>query len=99
MKYTAILPTNLLNRLYSNGYLKKMTNLQFYDSKYRTFLKRASGCRQMPRLFREGLCHECSNGISISVHVNGHPQHNIGDRPEMCDAVNWYFRLDDFGTT
>ena len=89
-----------ITRLYENGYLKKITNKQFYDAKVGTFLNGrqvigrcpVQGCKS-----EKGYADECDLGHQYMPEQLIAPKSTLtGETPEMRDVTNWYFDLKAF---
>lgn len=89
----------LIQRLYDNGYLSKITTKQFYDEKLGTFLNGrqvvgkcpVQGCQS-----EKGYADECDLGHQyMPVNLIDPKSTLTGEKPVMRDVSNWYFRLTD----
>ena len=89
-----------ITRLYENGYLKKITNKQFYDAKVGTFLNGrqvigrcpVQGCKS-----EKAYADECDLGHQYMPDQLIAPKSTLtGETPEMRDVTNWYFDLKAF---
>ena len=89
-----------IRRLYDNGHLKKITTAQFYDKRFDVFLNGRqvvgrcpiSGCSS-----EKGYADECSLGHQYMPSELIEPKSTLsGEKPEMRDGTNWYFKLDKF---
>lgn len=89
-----------INRLYSNGHLKKISTLQFYDSKYDTFLNGRQVIGKCPITgctSEKGYADECSLGHQYMPTELIDPKSTLsGEKPEMREVLNWYLKLDGF---
>ncbi|HEX7712607.1 MAG TPA: class I tRNA ligase family protein [Bacillota bacterium] len=90
----------LINRMYANGYLVKMTTSQFYDAELGVFLNGRQVVGQCPIMgcqSERGYADECSLGHQYMPIELINPQSTLtGKKPEMRDVTNWYFKLDKF---
>jgi methionyl-tRNA synthetase len=91
---------DFIQSLYEKGLLKKMTTSQFYDSELGVFLNGRqvvgqcpiAGCRS-----DKGYADECSLGHQYMPANLINPKSTLsGNRPEMKDITNWYFKLEDY---
>jgi methionyl-tRNA synthetase len=89
-----------INRLYENGHLIKNSSLQFYDLRYGMFLngRQVTGkCPIMGCSSEKGYADECSLGHQYMPSELIDPISTLsGEKPEMREVTNWYFKLDDF---
>ena len=92
-KYTEEFITNL----YKNGWLEKLVTKQFYDTKANCFLNGRQvigkcpikGCQS-----EKGYADECDLGHQYMPEDLIDPKSTLtGEKPEMRDVVNWYFKL------
>jgi methionyl-tRNA synthetase len=84
-----------ITTLYKNGHLKKMSTMQFYDSEYETFLNGRQVVGKCPVCSEKGYADECGNGHQYMPSMLIDPVSTVsGKRPEMREAVNWYFNLE-----
>lgn len=99
-KFHAEMTDEFITRLYQNGYLKKITNKQFYDAKVGTFLNGrqvigrcpVQGCKS-----EKGYADECDLGHQYMPEQLIAPKSTLtGETPEMRDVTNWYFDLKAF---
>lgn len=99
-KFHAAETDAIMTRLYENGYLKKITNKQFYDAKVGTFLNGrqvigrcpVQGCKS-----EKGYADECDLGHQYMPDQLIAPKSTLtGETPEMRDVTNWYFDLKAF---
>lgn len=91
---------NIINSLYANSYLAKMSTLQFYDRELGIYLNGRQVVGQCPIqgcASDKGYADECSLGHQYMPADLINPKSTLsGDRPVMREASNWYFRLGDF---
>lgn len=89
----------VFNTLYKNGYIKKMSALQFYDEKKDTFLNGRqvigkcpiNGCSS-----EKGYADECSLGHQYMESELIDPISTLsGEKPVLKTVDNWYFTLDE----
>lgn len=89
-----------ITKLYENGYLKKITNKQFYDAEAGTFLNGrqvvgrcpVQGCKS-----EKAYADECDLGHQYMPSQLIAPKSTLtGNTPEMRDVSNWYFDLKAF---
>lgn len=89
----------VFNTLYENGYIKKMSALQFYDEKKDTFLNGRqvigkcpiNGCSS-----EKGYADECSLGHQYMESELIDPISTLsGEKPVLKTVDNWYFTLDE----
>ncbi len=94
------LSDEFIKTLYSNGHLAKMTTSQFYDKEHEVFLNGRqvtgicpiAGCKS-----EKGYADECSLGHQYDPSDLINPRSTLsGEKPEMRDVTNWYFKLNDF---
>ena len=89
-----------LSGLYRHGHLVKLTTSQFYDAQRGVFLNGRQVVGQCPIdgcTSEFGYADECSLGHSYLPSELIHPRSTLsGEKPEMRDVVNWYFKLDGF---
>lgn len=99
-KFHTEMTDEFITRLYDNGYLKKITNKQFYDAKVGTFLNGrqvigrcpVQGCKS-----EKGYADECDLGHQYMPEQLIAPKSTLtGETPEMRDVTNWYFDLKAF---
>lgn len=92
--------SEIINRLYENGHLRKMTTSQFYDTEYEVFLNGRQVIGQCPIAgcaSERGYADECSLGHQYMPADLVNPKSTLsGKKPEMREVTNWYFRLEDF---
>ena len=86
-----------INKLYENGYLKKIVTAQFYDEKVGTFLNGrqvvgkcpVQGCQS-----EKAYADECDLGHQyMPINLIDPKSTLTGETPVMRDVVNWYFKL------
>jgi methionyl-tRNA synthetase len=86
--------------LHKNGHLVKLTNQQFYDSKFKVFLngRQVVGRCPIPGCASEkGYADECSLGHPYEPKELINPTSALsGDVPEMRSVSNWYIDLVKF---
>lgn len=89
----------IFNTLYNNGYIKKMSALQFYDEEKKTFLNGRqvigkcpiAGCNS-----EKAYAEECSLGHQYMPSELINPISTLsGKKPVLKDVDNWYFALDE----
>lgn len=89
-----------LSGLYRHGHLVKLTTSQFYDARHNVFLNGRQVVGQCPIegcASEFGYADECSLGHSYMPSELIDPRSTLsGEKPEMREAENWYFRLDGF---
>ncbi len=87
----------IFNKLYENGYLKKMSTLQFYDEEKGTFLNGRQvvgrcpyeGCQS-----EKGYADECDLGHQYQPSELIDPVSTLsGHRPVLREIANWYFDM------
>ena len=92
----------LIARLYENGWLQKVTTLQFYDAQAETFLNGrqvvgrcpVQGCKG-----EHGYADECDMGHQYAPEDLIKPVSTVtGTVPEMRPVENWYFDLPAFSS-
>lgn len=92
--------SEIINRLYENGHLRKMTTSQFYDTENGVFLNGRQVIGQCPIAgcsSERGYADECSLGHQYMPADLINPKSTLsGKKPEMRDVTNWYFKLEDF---
>lgn len=90
----------IIETLYKNGHLRKMTTSQFYDTEHEVFLNGRQVVGQCPIAgctSERGYADECSLGHQYMPADLLNPKSTLsGKTPEMRDVVNWYLKLDDF---
>lgn len=86
--------------LYDNGFLHRISNLQFFDKKAGVFLngRQVVGHCPVPGCKSEkGYADECALGHPYEPRDLIAPKSAItGDTPEMRSVSNWYIDLEDF---
>ena len=89
----------IFNTLFENGYIKKMSALQFYDEEKKTFLNGRqvvgkcpiAGCNS-----DKAYAEECSLGHQYMASELINPISTLsGKKPVLKSVDNWYFTLDD----
>ena len=89
----------IFNVLYENGYIKKMSALQFYDEDKKTFLNGRqvvgrcpiSGCNS-----EKAYGEECALGHQYMASELINPISTLsGNKPVLKSIENWYFTLDE----
>jgi len=90
-----------IRTLYANGWLDRMISKQFYDAKAGCFLNGRQVIGRCPIAncqSEKGYADECDLGHQYMPEELIDPHSTLtGDRPELRDVTNWYFRLTDFG--
>lgn len=90
----------VLETLYENGFLTKMTTSQFYDAKAGQFLNGRQVIGRCPVEncnSDKGYADECSLGHQYMPEELIDPKSTLsGETPEMRDVVNWYIDLTKF---
>ena len=88
---------DIFNSLYSNGYLKKMSTLQFYDKEKNTFLNGRQVIGKCPYdncQSEKGYADECDLGHQYQPKELINPISSLsGTAPELREITNWYFDL------
>ena len=88
------------NTLYTNGHLITLSTEQFYDPKLEIFLngRQVTGtCPVVNCASEQGYADECSLGHQYFPKDLINPKSSLtGEKPEMKEVVNWYFKLPDF---
>lgn len=91
---------NIIETLYKNGHLTKMTTEQFYDTELDVLLNGRQVVGQCPIAgcaSDKGYADECSLGHQYMPKDLINPKSTLsGKKPEMRDVTNWYFNLDKF---
>ncbi len=99
-KFHAEESREILETLYKNGYLTKMTTSQFYDAKAEQFLNGRQVVGKCPVEncnSDKGYADECSLGHQYMPSELIDPKSTLtGETPEMRDVVNWYIDLTKF---
>lgn len=90
----------ILEGLHKNGWLKKMSRPQFYDTKLGIFLngRQVLGRCPIPGCKSEkAYADECELGHPYEPKDLIAPKSTLtGETPEMCDVTNWYIDLPSF---
>jgi methionyl-tRNA synthetase len=90
----------VIQKLYENGHLIKMTTSQFYDSEHEVFLNGRQVVGQCPIegcASDKGYADECALGHQYQPIELINPRSILsGKKPEMRDVVNWYVDLEKF---
>ncbi len=88
-----------ITTLYKNGWLEKMVTKQFYDTKAGCFLNGRQVIGKCPIencQSEKGYADECDLGHQYMPEDLIDPKSTLsGEKPEMRDVTNWYFRLTD----
>jgi len=91
---------DIFTKLYSKGYLVKITTSQFYDTEFNVFLNGRQVEGQCPIegcASEKGYADECSLGHQYMPKDLINPVSTLsGKKPAMKDVVNWYFDLEKF---
>jgi len=91
---------DFIKTLYNNGHLKKITTSQFYDPEHEVFLNGRQVIGQCPIdgcTSEKAYADECSLGHQYMPQDLINPKSTLsGEKPEMRDVTNWYFKLDEF---
>lgn len=91
---------DFIRRLYENGFLEYRATAQFYDATAGTFLngRQVEGRCPIPGCKSEhAYADECDLGHQYMPVDLINPKSTItGEKPEMRDVGNWYFKLPDF---
>ena len=89
----------VFNKLYENGYIEKLSTLQFYDEEKQTFL---NGRQVLGKCPIPGCCSdkayadECSLGHQYMPSELINPVSALsGKKPTLKAVTNWYFCLED----
>jgi len=89
-----------LTTLYKNGWLEKLVTKQFYDPKYHCFLNGRQVVGKCPIEHcqsEKGYADECDLGHQYMPEELIDPKSTLsGEKPEMRDVGNWYFKLTEF---
>jgi methionyl-tRNA synthetase len=89
----------IFNTLFENGYIKKLSALQFYDEEKKTFLNGRqvvgkcpiAGCNS-----DKAYAEECSLGHQYMASELINPISTLsGNKPILKNVDNWYFTLED----
>ncbi len=97
------LSDEVMETLYKNGYLHKITTSQFVDPDFDVLLNGRQVVGQCPIEgcgSDHGYADECSLGHQYMPVDLINPKSTLsGKKPLMKDVSNWYFCLEDFGET
>jgi len=94
------LSNEIINKLYKNGFLTKLSTPQFYDEKEAVFLNGRQvtgncpfeGCRS-----EKAYADECDMGHQYMPKDLVNPMSTLsGERPHLREVTNWYFKLDAY---
>jgi len=89
----------VINKLYENKSLEKLSVLQFYDKKYNCFLNGRQvvgkcpfeGCQS-----EKGYADECDLGHQYMPSELINPVSTLSnEKPELRETANWYYKLED----
>ena len=89
----------VINKLYENNGLEKLSVLQFYDKKYNCFLNGRQvvgkcpfeGCQS-----EKGYADECDLGHQYMPSELINPISTLSnEKPELRETANWYYKLED----
>lgn len=87
----------IFEKLYANGYLKKMSTLQFYDEEKKTFLNGRQVIGKCPYEncnSEKGYADECDLGHQYQPKELIDPVSTLsGTTPTLKEITNWYFDL------
>ena len=87
----------IFESLYNNGYLKKMSTLQFYDEDKKTFLNGRQVIGKCPYencASEKGYADECDLGHQYNPSELINPISTLsGKTPVLKEIANWYFDL------
>jgi len=87
----------IFNKLYDNGYLKKMSTLQFYDEEHKQFLNGRQVIGKCPYEncgSEKGYADECDLGHQYQPSELIDPVSTLsGKKPILKEIANWYFDL------
>lgn len=90
----------VFEKLYSGGYLEKLSTPQFYDPEFKVLLNGRQVIGQCPIQgcsSDKGYADECSLGHQYMPSELINPKSTLsGKTPEVRDVTNWYFKLEDF---
>ena len=90
----------VIESLYANGHLVKMSTSQFYDAEAGVFLNGRQVVGQCPITgcqSERGYADECSLGHQYMPADLINPRSTLsGKKPEMRDVTNWYLKLESF---
>jgi len=88
---------DIFNSLYENGYLKKMSTLQFYDEEKKTFLNGRQVIGKCPYencASEKGYADECDLGHQYQPKELIDPISTLsGSKPILKEITNWYFDM------
>lgn len=88
---------DIFNKLYANGYLKKMSTLQFYDESKGVFLNGRQVVGKCPYencASEKGYADECDLGHQYQPKELIDPISTLsGERPVLKEIGNWYFDM------
>lgn len=91
---------DIIQKLYQNGFLTKLTTSQFFDSEHGVFLNGRQVVGQCPIAgcsSERGYADECSLGHQYMPVDLINPRSTLsGKKPEMREVTNWYFKLNQF---
>jgi len=89
----------IFEKLYNNGHLKKMSTLQFYDEKNKTFLNGRQVIGKCPYegcLSEKGYADECDFNHQYLPQDLIDPISTLsGEKPVLKEISNWYYDLDE----
>ncbi len=92
--------SKVINKLYENGHLSKITTSQFFDEKAGVFLngRQVVGkCPVQGCCSEKGYADECDLGHQYMPENLIDPKSTLtGETPVMKDVVNWYFNLTEY---
>lgn len=92
--------SKVINKLYENGHLSKITTSQFFDEKAGIFLngRQVVGkCPVQGCCSEKGYADECDLGHQYMPENLIDPKSTLtGETPVMKDVVNWYFNLTEY---
>ena len=87
----------IFEKLYNNGYLKKMSTLQFYDEEKQTFLNGRQVIGKCPYencQSEKGYADECDLGHQYQPKELIDPVSSLsGTTPTLKEITNWYFDM------
>jgi methionyl-tRNA synthetase len=90
----------VINTLYKNGHLVKLSSPQFYDAKMNVFLngRQVEGiCPIVNCNSEHAYADECSLGHQYDPADLINPKSTLsGDVPEMRNVTNWFVKIEDF---
>ncbi|HZK34626.1 MAG TPA: class I tRNA ligase family protein [Bacillota bacterium] len=91
---------DIINKLYEDGHLVKLTSSQFYDPEMDVLLNGRQVVGRCPIdgcSSDKGYADECSLGHQYMPEDLINPKSTLsGKKPEMRDVDNWYFKLEEF---